>query len=311
MNIVFMGTPDFAVPTLELLSKHHNILAVYSQPPRPNGRGLIIKESAVQSFAKKLKIKTITPFSLKTDEVYIEFKNLNPDIVVVVAYGLILPSNYLETPKYGCINGHASLLPRWRGAAPIQRAIEFGDKETGSCAMLMEKGMDTGPVILCKKINIDQEDTFITLHDKLSILTSKSLLEAIKGYTEGTISPNPQNEHGIKYAQKIEKTESQLDWSLSSQMIYNKIRAFHPFPGTYTNGSFGLLKIIKAHVINKNHNMIPGTIIDNKDKLIVACGKNSSIEITEVQKPGKKTISTSSYLRGVQLNIGEKLGNTK
>ena len=306
-----MGTPDFAVPTLELLSKHHNILAVYSQPPRPNGRGLIVKESPVQNFAKKLNIKTITPFSLKTDETYIEFKNLNPDIVVVVAYGIILPSNYLETPKYGCINGHASLLPRWRGAAPIQRAIEFGDKETGSCAMLMEKGMDTGPVILYKKIDIDHEDTFITLHDKLSTLTAKSLLEAIKGYTEGSILPNPQIEHGIKYAKKIEKTESQLDWSLSSQMIYNKIRALHPFPGTYTNGSFGLLKIIKAHVINENHNMIPGTIIDNKDKLIVACGENSSIEITEVQKPGKKTISTSAYLRGVQLNIGEKLGNTK
>jgi methionyl-tRNA formyltransferase len=306
-----MGTPDFAVPTLELLSKHHNILAVYSQPPRPNGRGLIVKESPVQNFAKKLNIKTITPFSLKTDETYIEFKNLNPDIVVVVAYGIILPSNYLETPKYGCINGHASLLPRWRGAAPIQRAIEFGDKETGSCAMLMEKGMDTGPVILYKKINIDQKDTFITLHDKLSTLTAKSLLEAIKGYTEGSILPNPQIEHGIKYAKKIEKTESQLDWSLPSQMIYNKIRALHPFPGTYTNGSFGLLKIIKAHVINENHNMIPGTIIDNKDKLIVACGENSSIEITEVQKPGKKTISTSAYLRGVQLNIGEKLGNTK
>lgn len=311
MNIVFMGTPDFAVPTLELLSKHHNILAVYSQPPRPNGRGLIVKESPVQNFAKKLNIKTITPFSLKTDETYIEFKNLNPDIVVVVAYGIILPSNYLETPKYGCINGHASLLPRWRGAAPIQRAIEFGDKETGSCAMLMEKGMDTGPVILYKKIDIDHEDTFITLHDKLSTLTAKSLLEAIKGYTEGSILPNPQIEHGIKYAKKIEKTESQLDWSLPSQMIYNKIRALHPFPGTYTNGSFGLLKIIKAHVINENHNMIPGTIIDNKDKLIVACGENSSIEITEVQKPGKKTISTSAYLRGVQLNIGEKLGNTK
>ena len=306
-----MGTPDFAVPTLELLSKHHNILAVYSQPPRPNGRGLIVKESPVQNFAKKLNIKTITPFSLKTDETYIEFKNLNPDIVVVVAYGIILPSNYLETPKYGCINGHASLLPRWRGAAPIQRAIEFGDKETGSCAMLMEKGMDTGPVILYKKINIDQKDTFITLHDKLSTLTAKSLLEAIKGYTEGSILPNPQIEHGIKYAKKIEKTESQLDWSLPSQMIYNKIRALHPFPGTYTNGSFGLLKIIKAHVINENHNMIPGTIIDNNDKLIVACGENSSIEITEVQKPGKKTISTSAYLRGVQLNIGEKLGNTK
>ena len=306
-----MGTPDFAVPTLELLSKHHNILAVYSQPPRPNGRGLIVKESPVQNFAKKLNIKTITPFSLKTDETYIEFKNLNPDIVVVVAYGIILPSNYLETPKYGCINGHASLLPRWRGAAPIQRAIEFGDKETGSCAMLMEKGMDTGPVILYKKINIDQDDTFLTLHDKLSTLTAKSLLEAIKGYTEGSILPNPQIEHGIKYAKKIEKTESQLDWSLPSQMIYNKIRALHPFPGTYTNGSFGLLKIIKAHVINENHNMIPGTIIDNKDKLIVACGENSSIEITEVQKPGKKTISTSAFLRGVQLNIGEKLGNTK
>ena len=179
-----MGTPDFAVPSLELLAENHTILAVYSQPPRPNGRGMIIKTSPVQRLAKQLNIKTITPSSLKTDNALSEFKNLKPDIVVVVAYGLILPETYLTIPKYGCINGHASLLPRWRGAAPIQRAIEAGDTETGSCIMLMEKGMDTGPVILSNKINIDQYDTSLTLHDKLSILTARSLIEALKGYTK-------------------------------------------------------------------------------------------------------------------------------
>ena len=303
-----MGTPDFAVPSLKLLAEHHNILAVYSQPPRPNGRGMMIKESPVQRLAKHLNIKTITPSSLKTENALSEFKNLKPDIVVVVAYGLILPENYLTIPKYGCINGHASLLPRWRGAAPIQRAIEAGDTETGSCIMLMEKGMDTGPLILSNKINIDQYDTSLTLHDKLSILTASSLIQAVMGYTQGILLPKRQIVDGITYAQKITKNESHLDWTLSSVVNCNKIRALHPFPGTYTSGPVGLLKIIKANVINKDHNLVPGTIIDNKNKLIVACGQNSSIEITEVQKPGKSIVSVLAYLNGTKLDIGDQLG---
>ena len=303
-----MGTPDFAVPSLKLLAEHHNILAVYSQPPRPNGRGMMIKESPVQRLAKHLNIKTITPSSLKTENALSEFKNLKPDIVIVVAYGLILPENYLTIPKYGCINGHASLLPRWRGAAPIQRAIEAGDTETGSCIMLMEKGMDTGPLILSNKINIDQYDTSLTLHDKLSILTASSLIQAVMGYTQGILLPKRQIVDGITYAQKITKNESHLDWTLSSVVNCNKIRALHPFPGTYTSGPVGLLKIIKANVINKDHNLVPGTIIDNKNKLIVACGQNSSIEITEVQKPGKSIVSVLAYLNGTKLDIGDQLG---
>ena len=303
-----MGTPDFAVPSLRLLAEHHTILAVYSQPPRPNGRGMMIKESPVQRLAKQLNIKTITPPSLKTDNALSEFKNLKPDIVVVVAYGLILPENYLTIPKYGCINGHASLLPRWRGAAPIQRAIEAGDTETGSCIMLMEKGMDTGPLILSNKINIDQYDTSLTLHDKLSILTARSLIQAVKGYTKGLLLPKRQIVDGVTYAQKITKHDSHIDWTLSSKVNCNKIRALYPFPGTYTSGPVGLLKIIKAHVINKDHNLVPGTIIDNKNKLIVACGKKSSIEITEVQKPGKSIVSVSAYLNGTKLDIGDQLG---
>ena len=303
-----MGTPDFAVPSLKILSEHHNILAVYSQPPRPNGRGMITKESPVQNLAKKLNIETITPSSLKNDDTLLKFKSLKPDVVIVVAYGLILPENYLSVAKYGCINGHASLLPRWRGAAPIQRAIEAGDTETGSCIMLMEKGMDTGPLILCNKINIDQHDTSMTLHDKLSLLTARSLIQALNGYTQGILIPKRQIENGITYAQKITKIEAHLNWDLSSEANCNKIRAFNLFPGTYTNGPAGLIKIIKAHVINKDHNLVPGTIIDNKNKLIIACGENSSMEITEVKKPGKNSISVSAYLNGVKLSIGDKLG---
>jgi methionyl-tRNA formyltransferase len=174
--------------------------------------------------------------------------------------------------------------------------------------MLMEKGMDTGPLILSNKINIDQYDTSLTLHDKLSILTASSLIQAVKGYTQGLLLPIRQIVDGITYAQKITKYDSHLDWTLSSVVNCNKIRALHPFPGTYTSGPVGLLKIIKAHVINKDHNLVPGTIIDNKNKLIVACGQNSSIEITEVQKPGKSIVSVLAYLNGTKLDIGDQLG---
>ena len=304
-----MGTPDFAVPSLKLLANNHNVLCAFSQPARPNGRGMKIKDSPVEKAAKDLNIQTLTPSSLKNDDVFSNFKELNPDIVVVVAYGLILPEKYLKIPKFGCINGHASLLPRWRGAAPIQRAIEAGDKKTGSCIMLMEKGMDTGPVILSRSVDIYQSDNAQRIHDKLSNITAEILIDAIKGYTIGNIEPVPQKEIGIKYANKIEKTEAEIDWEEGSKEIYNKIRAFDPFPGTFTFLHNNLIKIVSSRLGNNTHESEPGTIIEVGKKIIVACGKKTTLEIVSLQKPGKKIISTIEFLNGTKIMIGEKFGS--
>lgn len=304
-----MGTPDFAVPSLKLLANNHNVLCAFSQPARPNGRGMKIKDSPVEKAAKDLNIQTLTPSSLKNDDVFSNFKELNPDIVVVVAYGLILPEKYLKIPKFGCINGHASLLPRWRGAAPIQRAIEAGDKKTGSCIMLMEKGMDTGPVILSRSVDIYQSDNAQRIHDKLSNITAEILIDAIKGYTIGNIEPVPQKEIGIKYANKIEKAEAEIDWEEESKEIYNKIRAFDPFPGTFTFLHNNLIKIVSSRLGNNTHESEPGTIIEVGKKIIVACGKKTTLEIVSLQKPGKKIISTIEFLNGTKIMIGEKFGS--
>jgi methionyl-tRNA formyltransferase len=304
-----MGTPDFAVPSLKLLANNHNVLCAFSQPARPNGRGMKIKDSPVEKAAKDLNIQTLTPSSLKNDDVFSNFKELNPDIVVVVAYGLILPEKYLKIPKFGCINGHASLLPRWRGAAPIQRAIEAGDKKTGSCIMLMEKGMDTGPVILSRSVDIYQSDNAQRIHDKLSNITAEILIDAIKGYTIGNLDPVPQKEIGIKYANKIEKTEAEIDWEEGSKEIYNKIRAFDPFPGTFTFLHNNLIKIVSSRLGNNTHESEPGTIIEVGKKIIVACGKKTTLEIVSLQKPGKKIISTFEFLNGTKIMIGEKFGS--
>ncbi|MDB2388690.1 methionyl-tRNA formyltransferase [Alphaproteobacteria bacterium] len=309
MNIIFMGTPDFAVPSLKLLANNHNVLCAFSQPARPNGRGMKIKDSPVEKAAKDLNIQTLTPSSLKNDDVFSNFKELNPDIVVVVAYGLILPEKYLKIPKFGCINGHASLLPRWRGAAPIQRAIEAGDKKTGSCIMLMEKGMDTGPVILSRSIDIYQSDNAQRIHDKLSNITAEILIDAIKGYTIGNIEPVPQKEIGIKYANKIEKAEAEIDWEDGSKEIYNKIRAFDPFPGTFTFLHNNLIKIVSSRLCNITHESEAGTIIEVGKKIIVACGKKTTLEIVSLQRPGKKIISTIEFLNGTKIMIGEKFGS--
>ncbi|MDC0976076.1 methionyl-tRNA formyltransferase [Alphaproteobacteria bacterium] len=308
MNLIFMGTPNFAVPSLKLLAARYNILAVYSQPPRPNGRGMKTIESPIQSTAKKLNLKTMTPHTLKSDDVFEEYKKLKPDVVVVVAYGLILPEKYLKIPKFGCVNGHASNLPRWRGAAPIQRAIEAGDTTSGSCIMIMEKGMDTGPILLSKKINIENNDTSKSLHDKLSDLTAQVLEEALYKYTKGILLPQKQEIEGIKYANKIKKIESEIDWSLTALEISNKVRAFYPFPGTFTNGPNGLIKIITTQSNNDVHDQPPGTILNIGKKIFVACGNNTTLEILEVQKPGKNIISALAYLNGIKLSVGDKFG---
>ena len=303
-----MGTPDFAVPSLKLLAAQYNILAVYSQPPRPNGRGMKTIESPIQSTAKKLNLKTMTPHTLKSDDVFDEYKKLKPDVVVVVAYGLILPEKYLKIPKFGCVNGHASNLPRWRGAAPIQRAIEAGDTTSGSCIMIMEKGMDTGPILLSKKINIENNDTSKSLHDKLSDLTAQILEEALYKYTKGILLPQKQEIEGIKYAHKIKKIESEIDWNLTALEISNKVRAFYPFPGTFTNGPNGLIKIITTQSNNDVHDQPHGTILNIGKKIFVACGNKTTLEILEVQKPGKNIISALAYLNGIKLSVGDKFG---
>ena len=309
MNIIFMGTPNFAVPSLKLLAANNNILAVFSQPARPNGRGMKTIESPIENEAKKLNLKTITPYTLKDDKIFLEYKKLNPDIVIVVAYGLILPERFLRVPKFGCINGHASLLPRWRGAAPIQRAIEAGDNKTGSCIMIMEKEMDTGPIILSKKINIDDNDTSKLLHDKLSQLTAEMLIKTIENYKNGKISIVKQSLKGITYANKIDKNESKVNWYQSAKEISNKIRAFNPYPGTFTNGPNGLIKIVAANAIDKKHSFEPGTVVDTNKKITIACGKQSMLEIKELQKPGKNIISSLAFLNGTHISIGEKFGN--
>ncbi len=309
MNIIFMGTPEFAVPSLKLVERNYNIVAVFSQPARPSGRGMKTKLSPVEKSAKKLNLRTITPLTLKQEDVFFQFESLKPDLVVVVAYGLLLPEKFLTTPKFGCINGHASLLPRWRGAAPIQRAIEAGDNKTGSCIMLMEKGMDTGPILSSKSINIQSNDTSKIIHDKLSNLTAEMLVQAIKDYTAGKIIPMKQNKNGIKYADKIVRDEAIIDWALPSINIYNKVRAFDPFPSTYTFLSGTKIKIIETNLCEYSHQFEPGTIIESDNKIIVACGNRSTLEVKYLQKPGKNVISASDFLNGTKINIGEKFGN--
>ena len=304
-----MGTPDFAVPSLKFIEKNYNIVAVYSQPARPSGRGMRTKLSPVEKAAKELNLKTITPSTLKEDDVFLQFEKLNPDLVVVVAYGLLLPEKFLLSPKFGCINGHASLLPRWRGAAPIQRAIEAGDHTTGSCIMLMEKGMDTGPILSSKSIDINPCDTSKTIHDKLSYLTAEMLVKTIKEYIDGKVVPIKQKEDGVKYADKIFKDEAIINWSLPSINIFNKVRAFDPFPSTYTFLSGVKIKIVETKPCKERHQFEPGTIIECKNKIIVACGNKSTLEIKYLQKSGKNIMSVKDFLNGTKISIGEKFGN--
>ena len=304
-----MGTPDFAVPSLRCIEKNYNIVAVYSQPARPSGRGMRTKLSPVEKTAKELNLKTITPSTLKQDDVFLQFEKLNPDLVVVVAYGLLLPKKFLLSPKFGCINGHASLLPRWRGAAPIQRAIEAGDHKTGSCIMLMEKGMDTGPILSSKSININPSDTSKTIHDKLSNLTAEMLVKTIKEYIDGKVVPVKQKEDGVKYADKIVKDEAIINWSLPSIKIFNKVRALNPFPSTYTFLSGVKIKIVETKLCKDSHQFEPGTIIECNNKIIVASGNKSTLEIKYLQKSGKNIMSVKDFLNGTKISIGEKFGN--
>jgi methionyl-tRNA formyltransferase len=288
MKVVFMGTPDFSVPILEALFAHHDVICVYSQPPRPAGRGKQDRPSPVQTRAEALGIETRHPTSLRSPEALADFSALNADLAVVVAYGLILPQAILDTPAKGCLNIHASLLPRWRGAAPIHRAIMAGDTETGICIMQMEAGLDTGPVMLRQAMPIHGDDTTADLHDRLAALGAQMILTALRTMP----APTPQAADGVTYARKIDKAEARIDWAKPAVEVDRQIRGLSPFPGAWCNVAGERLKLLRSHMAAGQG--APGQVLGG---LTVACG-TGAVAITLAQREGKRAMRADDILRG-------------
>lgn len=293
MKLVFMGTPDFSVPVLQALVARHDIAAVYTQPPRPAGRGKDLRPTPVHAAATALGLPVRHPASLKSPEEQAAFAALDADAAVVVAYGLILPQPILDAPRNGCLNIHASLLPRWRGAAPIHRAIMAGDSETGICIMQMEAGLDTGPVLLREATPIGTEETTQDLHDRLSQMGARLILTALDRLP--TLTPEPQTTEGITYATKIEKAESRIDWSRPATEIDRQIRALSPFPGAWCMAGGERLKLLRSRLASGEGH--PGTVLNG---LTIACG-TGAIAITLAQREGKKAQTPQDLLNGHSL----------
>lgn len=295
MNIIFMGTPEFSVPILEALVTRHDVICVYSQPPRPAGRGKQDRASPVQTRAMALGLQTRHPTSLRSPEAQAEFAALNADIAVVVAYGLILPQVILDAPANGCLNIHASLLPRWRGAAPIHRAIMAGDPETGICIMQMDAGLDTGPVRLRQTLPIWPHDTTSDLHDRLASLGAALILQAL----DTLPPPMPQPVEGITYASKIDKAEARIDWTKPALEIDRQIRGLSPFPGAWCEMAGDRVKLLRSSLAHVQGTA--GQVLTNgHDRLIIACGKGA-IEVTLAQREGKKPMQIADFTRGFDL----------
>jgi methionyl-tRNA formyltransferase len=293
MKIVFMGTPDFAVPILEALYQEHEIIAVYTQPPRPAGRGKTARKSPVQSRAEDMGLRVRHPVSLRSEDAANEFAALRPDIAVVVAYGLILPQPVLDAPRLGCLNVHASLLPRWRGAAPIHRAIMAGDDTTGICIMQMDAGLDTGPVLLSEMVPIGPEETTSDLHDRLSLLGARLVVEALRRLPD--LTPTPQATDGVTYATKIDKAEARTDFSRPATEVDRLIRGLSPFPGAWVDIGGERVKLLRSRLVEGRGN--PGQVLDG---FIIACGEGA-VEITEAQREGKRPMPAPDVLKGWSL----------
>ena len=295
-RIGFMGTPEFAVEILNsLLKAHYSIVAVYTQPPRPLGRGYKVIPSPVQRCAEEHHLPIFFPETLNTEKAQKQWQDLNLDVAIVAAYGLILPKAILDAPHKGALNVHASLLPRWRGAAPIQRAILEGDQETGVTIMKMDEGLDTGDILLMKKIALGKKMTTLLLLKKLSKLGAKALLEVLPSYLEGKLHPVPQPKEGITYAKKLEKKEGVLNWALPASFFNRQIRALNPWPGTWFDVGKDRIKILQAVVIPGSFSQPPGTIIDKH--ITIVC-KEDALRPTLVQKIGKAPMTTDEFLRG-------------
>jgi methionyl-tRNA formyltransferase len=308
MRLVFMGTPDFSVPVLEaLVAAGHEIAAVYCQPPRPAGRGKKERESPVQTRAEALGLPVRHPASLRSPDAQADFAALQAEAAVVVAYGLILPQPVLDAPTHGCLNIHASLLPRWRGAAPIQRAIMAGDAETGVCIMRMEAGLDTGPVLLRRSVAIGPEMTSGDLHERLSALGAEAIVAALSRLE--ALRPEPQPEEGVSYAAKIDKAEARLDWQRPAEEIDRTIRGLSPFPGAWTMIGGKRVKLLRSRPAPSGSGEgPPGTRLD-RPGLVLACG-SGAIDVLELQPDGKPPMTAEAYLRGTHLPPGTRVGET-
>jgi methionyl-tRNA formyltransferase len=306
LRIVFMGTPDFAVPTLAAIAHAgHDIVAVYTQPPRPAGRGLHEQKSPVHRFAEKAGIPVLTPRTLREPAAQETFRAHGADAAVVVAYGLILPRAILDAPRFGCFNLHASALPRWRGAAPIQRAIMAGDKETAASIMRMDEGLDTGPVCASLPIPIDSEMTAGTLHDLMAERGAALMVEVLAALEKGALVCTPQPAEGVTYAAKIEKSEARIDWTRPADQVLNQIRGLSPWPGAYfevaSEGRVERLKVLRAVLADGTGRA--GEILD--DAGTVACGEGA-IRLIEVQRAGKRPMALAELLRGFALPAGTR-----
>lgn len=302
MRVIFMGTPDFSTPVLEaLVAAGHEVLAVYCQPPRPAGRGKKDRSSPVQLRAEAMGLPVRHPVSLKGEAEQAEFAAFGAEIAVVVAYGLILPQAVLDAPARGCLNIHASLLPRWRGAAPIQRAIMAGDAATGVCIMQMDAGLDTGPVLLRREIPIGPEETAGELHDRLSALGSAMVVDALAQVD--TLVPEPQPQEDVTYAAKIEKSEAKVDWAATAPHIDRQIRGLSPFPGAWTMVAGKRLKLLNSRVVQGSGR--PGCVLDDA---VIACGKGA-VALMQVQPEGKGPMAAEDWLRGARIAPGQTLGD--
>lgn len=293
MKIIFMGTPEFSVPVLEALHRHHEVVAVYCQPPRPAGRGKADRPSPVQAKAEALGLMVRHPVSLRSEDAARDFAALGADIAVVVAYGLILPQAVLDAPRLGCLNIHASLLPRWRGAAPIHRAIMAGDRETGICIMQMEAGLDTGPVLLRKAVDIGIEETTADLHVRLSALGAEMIIAALDQLP--VLTPQPQSGDGVTYATKIDKVEARVDWTRPAVEVDRRIRGLSAFPGAWTSVNGERVKLLRSRLAQGQG--AAGTVIAG---FTIACGEGA-VEITEAQREGKRPMPAAEVLRGLIL----------
>ncbi len=301
-----MGTPAFAVPTLDALcASGHTVVAAYTQPPRAAARGHNVRPTPVAVRAEAAGTEVRTPPSLKSEEAQAAFAALEPDLTVTVAYGLILPSAVLAAPRLGCINAHASLLPRWRGAAPIQRAIMAGDTETGVTIMRMDEGLDTGPILMAERVPIGPETTGGTLHDTLAALSAPLVVEAIDALAAGSIEETPQSNEGATYAAKLKKNEAVIDWRTPAAQIERTVRALAPRPSAWFDHDGERIKVLAAEEAAATPGAAPGTIIDKA--LTVACGDGSALRPTRLQRAGKATMGTDAFLRGRPIAAGTRL----
>jgi methionyl-tRNA formyltransferase len=310
MKLVFAGTPDFAAAALDALHRAgHETALVLTQPDRPSGRGLHPTPSAVKRLAQTLDRPVLQPATLKDPAIQTTLASLRPDAMIVAAYGLIVPQAVLDIPRRGCINIHASLLPRWRGAAPIQRAILAGDHKTGISIMQMDAGLDTGPVLLEETTDIARDDTAQTLHDRLAAMGARLIVEALDHEPiEGRV-PQPQDGTRATYAAKLDKRDATIDWSEPAAAIARKVRAFNPVPGASTTYGGSALKLWHARAREHAGAAAPGTIISaDKEGVLVACGGDSALEVTELQRAGGKRLPASSFLAGSPLHAGDRLG---